>query len=93
MAAKLKMLKLLQEMRGFAQITNRRPQPRPPGLYLLQLRSHLTGATSPQGKRTLVIDIEEPQMAQPIKITHLKRPPTPPTSPPSISRLVRLARF
>lgn len=92
MAAKLKMLKLLQEMRGFAQITNRRPQARPPGLYLLQLRSHLMGATSPQGKRTIAIEIQDqPDVPQPVKITHLKRTPLP-AAPPT-TRIVRIARF
>jgi hypothetical protein len=91
MAAKLKMLRLLQEMRGFAQITNRRPQARPPGLYLLQLRSHLVGTTSPQGKRTIVIEAQEqPEVPQPVKITHLKRTPLP-TPPPT--RILRIARF
>jgi hypothetical protein len=38
MAAKVKMLTLLQEMRGFAQIANRHPSPRSPGLFLAEFR-------------------------------------------------------
>ena len=73
MAAKIKVMKLLQEMRGFADITNRRPQPRTPGLFLLQMRSHLLHATGPKDKRTINIDIQaRPDMPHPIKIKHLK---------------------
>src|SRR5690242_237890 len=38
MAAKVRIMKLLQEMRGLADITHRRPAPRQPGLFLIQLR-------------------------------------------------------
>ena len=40
MATKIKMLRLLEEVRGYAQITNRRPSPRPAVLYLMEIRSH-----------------------------------------------------
>jgi hypothetical protein len=78
MAMKIKMLKLLTEYRGHAQVTNRRPTPRPPGLFLIQLREHLTDTTAQ--KRKLVV-VGETQAAAakplPIKIHHLRGTTTP----------------
>ena len=56
MAMKIKMLKLLTEFRGHAKVTNRRPTPRPPGLFLMQLREHLSETTTQ--KRKLVVTAE-----------------------------------
>ncbi len=54
------MLKLLQEVEGFATFTNRRPQSRQAGALLLQLRPiRFRGANAP-AKRTLRIDMQEP---------------------------------
>jgi hypothetical protein len=39
MATRMKMLTLLQEIPGFARISDRRPPPRSPGLFLAQLHS------------------------------------------------------
>jgi hypothetical protein len=73
MAAKVVMMKLMQEIRGFAEITNRRPQLRSPGLFLMQLRSHLTHTTLTRGKRSLVIEMQElADNPHPVKITHLR---------------------
>lgn len=72
MATKIKMMKLLQELRGMAEITNRRPQPKSPGIFLMQLRAHVTSATLP--RRRLVIPVElkdRPDIPSPVKITHL----------------------
>lgn len=38
MAKKVILMKLLQEMRGYENVTNRRPTPAAPLLYLMQLR-------------------------------------------------------
>jgi hypothetical protein len=66
------MMKLLQEIRGFAEITNRRPQLRSPGLFLMQLRSHLTHTTLPRRKRSVLIDMQDlADNPHPVKITHL----------------------
>jgi hypothetical protein len=78
MAAKVKILTLLQEIRGFAQIANRCPPPRSPGLFLAQLPSR--GIHDPLRKRKLNISIEEP--TQPpiplqVKIHHVKQTPGP----------------
>ena len=73
MAMKIKMLKLLTEFRGHAQVTNRRPTPRPPGLFLLQLREHLTETTAQ--KRKLVVSAEGQATADKplqIKIHHVR---------------------
>lgn len=49
-------------------------RPAKPGLYLLELRSHMAGAQSPVPKRKLVITIDpsggEFGLPKPIKITH-----------------------
>jgi hypothetical protein len=73
MAAKVKLMKLLQEIRGLAEITNRRPSPRSPGLFLIQLRSHLLHTTQPLRKRISVDAQEQPDVPAPVKITHLHR--------------------
>jgi hypothetical protein len=79
MAAKVRIMKLLQEIRGFAEITQRRPQPRQPGLFLIQLRSHVTQTTGVKRKQTIAIDmLEQPDIPHPVKIVHLR--PTPPVS-------------
>jgi len=74
MAAKIKLMKLLQEIRGLAEITARRPQPRAPGLFLIQLRSHLMQTTHLR-KRIAVDSQEEVDIPAPVKITHLSQPP------------------
>ena len=73
MANKAKLMRLLQEVRGYAQITNRRPAPRPSVLYLMQLRGRNAQANAP--KRRLIVVTETRENATtplPIKITHLK---------------------
>ena len=75
MAAKVKLMKLLQEMRGLAEITARRPQPRSPGLFLIQLRSHMMSTTHPSRKRIVVDGLEEVDIPSPVKITHLGQSP------------------
>ena len=72
MANKAKLMKFLQEVRGYAQITNRRPAPRPSVLYLMQLRGRNAQAGAP--KRRLIVVTEPQENADtplPIKITHL----------------------
>jgi len=73
MAMKIKMLKLLTEYRGHAQVTNRRPTPRPPGLFLMQLREHLTETTG-QKRKLVVTGEDQPAADKPlqIKIHHVR---------------------
>ncbi len=74
MATKIRILKLMQEIRGLAQITNRRPQPKPPGLFLMQLRSHLAHATLSRQKVVISVDMQNcPDIPHPVKITHVKQ--------------------
>ncbi len=75
MATKVKLMKLLQEIRGYAQISQRRQQPKPPGLFLLQLRSHLN---QPARRRRLSVPIqmhENPDIPNPVKITIIESEP------------------
>lgn len=78
MAAKILMMKLLQELQGFAEITQRRPQSRSPGLFMMQLRSHSSHTTLPNARRNIVIHLPEALTAPaPVKITHLRQAPAP----------------
>lgn len=75
MAAKLRMFKLLQEIRGFAHITNRQPPPRSPGLVLMQLRSHIVQATLPRRRLNIRMDEQDHlDAAHPVRIIHVKQP-------------------
>ena len=73
MAAKLKMMKFLQEARALADITNRRPLPRSPMLYLIQLRSQVHEINLPK-RRLPVIGDPNPDSAvpQPVPISFAK---------------------
>jgi len=76
MATRMKMLKLLQEMRGFAQVTNRRPFNRHPGLFTLQIRCHMAQTTAAKRKQTISIRMQEPtDIPHPVKIVHLEPEP------------------
>ena len=76
MAAKIKMLTLLQEIRGFADIANRRPQQRSPGLVLMQLRSRVI--QPPIVRRRLSITMAQPDhvdIPHQVKINYVKQSP------------------
>jgi hypothetical protein len=72
MAAKANMLKMLQEIRGFSQITNRRPPPRSPGLVLTQMRAFATGGSRRRRKLAITINAH-PQSDIPhqVRIVHV----------------------
>jgi len=75
MATKIKIMKMLQEIRGLAEITSRRPMPRQPGLFLIQLRSHVQNATQTRRKQTITVDVlEAADIAHPVKIRHVYGP-------------------
>jgi hypothetical protein len=66
------MLKLLQEIRGFAAMRSRSPAPRLPELMPAQMRSHVIRATLP--KRRLIVQMEPQDLAgtaHPVKINHV----------------------
>ena len=73
MAMKIKMLKLLSERRGYAQVTNRRPTANPPVLFLMKLREQ-SSKNSPQ-KRRLTVEMTDHKHLHtplPVKINHIK---------------------
>ena len=84
MAAKIRMLKLLQEIRGFAEIAKRRPSPRSPGLMLMQMRSQVIQATLPKRKLSVHMDLQDRLNAShPVKINHVRQSPAPETTLPA----------
>lgn len=73
MATKMKVPKMLQEIKGYAQITNRRPAPRPPLLYLMQLRTHPVSANLPKHRLAIATDPKAFATGPAsIKISHVK---------------------
>jgi len=78
MATKVKLLKLVQEMRWLAQLTSRRSQPGPIGPLLLQSRSAARRAAAARQKRTIRIAMQDPpDIPNPVKITHRTEQPSP----------------
>jgi hypothetical protein len=76
MATKAKVMKMLQEIRGLAQITTRRPQPRLPGLLFLQLRPQAPLSAPPGRRRVIPIQVQEhTDIPTPVDIVHLKTEP------------------
>jgi hypothetical protein len=71
MATKTKLFKMLQEIRGLAQVTNRRPAPRPPLLYLMQMRSQTTQPTFPKRRLAIEKAKDTGHLPLPIKIHHI----------------------
>lgn len=59
MATKIKMLKLLQELDPRNDLSMRRPPPRPPGLYLIEIRSTLR-SRPPSSKRVIPVKMQDP---------------------------------
>jgi len=82
MATKVRLMKLLQEIRGFAQLSQRRAQPKPPGLFLIQMRSQLNQSAPRRRRLTIPIQMHEgPDIPNFVKITHS---PTAPSAPVSV---------
>jgi hypothetical protein len=78
MAAKVRMLKLLQEIRGFAEIVNRCPPPRSPGVFVAQMRPHLIQAAMPRRSlRVTMVERDSTHIPHPVKINHVKQTPPP----------------
>jgi hypothetical protein len=75
MATRINIMKLVQEIEGMAQITNRRLQPRGPGPLMLQFRSPGVRAASARARHYFIrVDFREPQdIPHRVRITHLKR--------------------
>jgi hypothetical protein len=78
MAAKVRMLKLLQELRGFAEIVNRCPSPRPPGVLVAQMRPHVIQAAMPRRSlRVTMVEQGSGDSPRSVKIIHVKQTPPP----------------
>ena len=78
MASKIRMLKLLQEIRGFAEMAKRLPAPRLPGLVSMQMRSHVVRATLPKRRLSIQMDVQDHlDISHPVRINHVKRTPAP----------------
>jgi len=75
MATRVNIMKLLQEMRGLADITSRNPQTRQPGPLVLPLR--FSSRKNPAKlRRTLRIAAHNPpDIPDPVRITHLRSAP------------------
>ena len=85
MAAKVNILKMLQEIRGFAHITQRRPPPRSPGLVLTQMRAFATEGSLRRRKLAITIN-SRPQSDIPhqVRIVHVNAPaPAAAAAPPA----------
>jgi hypothetical protein len=78
MAAKLRMLKLLQEIRGFAEIVNRCPPPRSPGALAAQMRPQVIQAAMPRRSlRVSMAERDSANIAHPVRINHVKQATAP----------------
>lgn len=72
MATKIKLMKLLQEMRGFSELGRRFTAPRPSSLYLLQLRSHLVETSKSKRRLIVTVDLKDTvNIPHPVKINHI----------------------
>lgn len=72
MAARMKILRLIQETRGLAEVASRRPTPRRTGLFAIELRAHLRQTAAQKQKRFVRIDqLDWPDIPHPVKIKHL----------------------
>ena len=75
MAKKVLLMKLLQEIRGYDRITHRRPAPRPPAFYQMQVRERHTPAhlsTRPQRLAITASWQNSADVALPVRINHLE---------------------
>jgi len=74
MAAKLKMLKLLQETPGFAEVTNRRPKPQSAAQVMTQMRPPVIHAVLHRRRLDVTADDEEHSaLPHPVKINHVSQ--------------------
>jgi len=72
MATRINMMKLLLEVRGFAQLADLRLPTKPQGPLLLQFHSATAKVAALKRKRTLRVSIQDPpDIPQPIPIKYL----------------------
>jgi hypothetical protein len=76
MGARTNVNKLLQEIRGFAELSKRRLHGRPIIPFSLQLRAHATRIRLPKLKLEIQTDLQDrTDIPHPVKITHLSNKP------------------
>jgi hypothetical protein len=70
-------MKMLQEIRGLADITHRQPAPRQPGLFLIQLRSHMVESRHPRVRQVISVDmLDRFETPRPVEIKHIQVMPS-----------------
>ncbi len=75
MAKKFILTRFLQVIHGYAEVTNRRPAPRPPAIFLMQMRKQHTQTQLSSRPRPLAIATawqNGPDVALPVPINHLE---------------------
>ena len=81
MPTKVRLIKLLDEIREVEHPPLRRAPLKPVMLYLMELRSHVADAHLPKKKLIVTLDLHNsPDLPHPVKITHLQ-PSAPPLVP------------
>ncbi len=77
MATRVNLMKMLQEARGLAELTNRRPHPGHPGPAVLPMRANW-GKKPTRLRRILHVSIQDPpDIPAVVAIKHLERPQPP----------------
>jgi hypothetical protein len=77
MATRMKMLKLLQEIRGFSELSRMHSVPKPPALFLMQLRDRIAESNRPRRRIRIQIEMQAEQiLPDPVKITFVRKMPT-----------------
>jgi hypothetical protein len=82
MAARMNINKLLDEIKGFAEISNRQAFSRHAPPFCLELRARSTKLRLPRQRIDVWTDLKDlPDVPHPVKITHLgNKPAGPPIS-------------
>ncbi len=81
MATRVNLMKMLQEARGLAQMTNRRPHPGNPGPAVLPMRVS-RGKNPARVRRILHVSIQDPpDIPALVPIKHLESPQAPAAAP------------
>ena len=80
MATKIKMIKLLHELNGCADLSRAPAAPKNSAVYLMP-RPYAFGSKQPKRRATITVSLKDPEdIPSPVKITHCKARPTKGTS-------------
>ena len=75
MAKKFMLMRFLQEIQGYAEVTNRQPAPRSPAVFMMQLREQRTQPQQVSRRQPLAITTawqNGPEVELPVRIHHLE---------------------